>query len=92
MLLLDRTPAQVIDRNQARYEAVVKGNYLLEREEQRYGVALYPLGLAVIRYALVGGADDALDQDPIAGWPLIAQTQYYAAYARCPPAHAGATG
>jgi hypothetical protein len=92
MLLLNRTPAQVIDRNEARYEAVVKGNSALEREEQRYGVALYPLGLAVIRYALVSGADDALDQDPIPGWPRIAQTQYYAAYARCPTAHAAAAG
>ena len=92
MLLLNRTPAAVIDRNQARYESVVKHNDTLAREESRYGVALYPLGLAVIRYALVSGADDALDQDPIPGFAQIAQTQYYSAYARCPPSGATAAG
>src|SRR6202035_936753 len=60
MLLLNRQPAGVIDRNQARYEAVVKHNYTLLHEEQRSGVALYALGLAVIRYGTVSAADDAL--------------------------------
>jgi hypothetical protein len=91
MLLLNRAPSGVIDRNQARYEAVVKHNYTLTHEEQRSGVALYALGLAVIRYGTVSAADDPLDQDPIPGWTQIAVTQYYSAYAPpCPPARARA--
>jgi len=89
MLLLNRSPALVIDRNEARHRAIVDHDHSLERREQ-YGVALYALGLAEVRYAIVSNADNALDQVPINGFRQIAVTQYYAAYARCPPALASA--
>ena len=85
MLLLDRGQSGVIDRNEARYDAEVKHRGLLTRNEQ-YGVALYPLGLAVSRLGIVDATDNPLDQDPttLPGFTKIAQTQYYSAYARCP--------
>lgn len=84
MLLTDRGPDGVIDRNQARYEATTHGNYTLSREERR-GVAIYPLGLAVITYGIVSSTDDALDQVPgqLPDFHWLATTQYYAAYAHC---------
>jgi len=82
MFLLDRPASGVIDRNEARHEAAVHHDYTLVHAEQR-GVALYPLGLAVSRLALVSNADNPQDQDPIRGFKRIAVTQYYSAYKRC---------
>ena len=45
------------------------------------GVAIYPLGLAVVRYALDEPADNPLDQVALPGFAWSARTQYYAAYA-----------
>ena len=90
MLLTGRSASGVIDRNEARYDAKVKHNRTLERRERGYGVAIYALGLAEIRYGIVGATDSALDQDPFPGFAPIFRSQYYAAYARCPPARAAA--
>jgi hypothetical protein len=80
-LILNLGRAGVIDRGDARY-LLDKGQPALFDAEQ-HGVALYPLGLAVIRYALTSPNDSPLDQVPLAGFKLIAHTGYYAAYARC---------
>jgi hypothetical protein len=71
----------VIDRGDARY-LLDRGQASLYDAEQ-HGVALYPLGLAVIRYALTSPNDSPLDQVPLPGFRVIARTSYYAAYARC---------
>jgi hypothetical protein len=71
----------VIDRGDARY-LLDRGQATLYDAEQ-HGVALYPLGLAVIRYALTSPNDSPLDQVPLPGFRVIARTSYYAAYARC---------
>jgi hypothetical protein len=85
MWLTDRGPSGVIDRNEARHRLKVDGDPTLTNAEHRDGVALYPLGLAIVRYALVSNADDALDQVPtvLGGFHKLATTQYYAAYGRC---------
>lgn len=75
--LLDRDPSGVIARSQADDNPTLAARI-------RYGVALYPLGLAVTRYALVSDADNPLDQVPLLGFTRVAHTEYYAAYARCP--------
>ena len=84
-LILNRGIGGVIDRGDARYE-LDKANPALYDAEQ-HGVALYPLALAVNRYGLTSPNDSPLDQDPTTltqlGFHFIAQTQYYAAYARC---------
>jgi hypothetical protein len=84
MLVTDRGPARVIDRNQARYEASL-GKPALSREERRGGVAIYALGLAVSSYGIVSSTDNALDQVPgqLPGFHWLYTTQYYAAYAHC---------
>jgi hypothetical protein len=75
--LLDRGAGGVIARSEAdnrpRLEAKI-----------HYGVAIYALGLAQTRYALVEPSDNPLDEVPLNGFKLIASTDYYAAYARCP--------
>jgi len=48
-----------------------------------HGVALYALGLAQVRYALVEPTDNPLDEVPLHGFKRIASTDYYAAYTRC---------
>jgi hypothetical protein len=88
MLLTGRDASGVIDRNEARYEAEVKHNRTLERRERGPGVAIFALGLAVARYGIVGATDNALDQVPFPGFAPIFRSQYYAAYALCPPARA----
>jgi hypothetical protein len=80
-IILNRGRNGVIDRGDARY-VLDKGQPALSNAEQ-HGVALYPLGLAVVRYALTSPADSPLDQVPLPGFSLIARTRYYAAYARC---------
>jgi hypothetical protein len=84
-LILNRGTSGVIDRGDARYE-LDKGNPTLYDAEQ-HGVALYPLALAVARYGLTSPNDSPLDQDPTTltqlGFHFVANTQYYAAYARC---------
>ena len=52
-------------------------------DAEQHGVALYPLALAVIRYALTSPNDSPLDQVPLPGFHVIASSTYYAAYARC---------
>ncbi len=82
-IILNRGRGGVIDRGDARYE-LDKGHPGLYDAEQRGGVALYPLGLAVIRYALTSPADSPLDQVwPLPRFRLITNTEYYAAYGRC---------
>jgi hypothetical protein len=80
-IILNRGREGVIDRGDARYERHL-GQPALFNAEQR-GVALYPLGLAVVRYALTSPNDSPLDQVGLPGFHVIAHTQYYAAYARC---------
>ena len=85
MFLLDRPASGVIDRNEARHEADRPPRLRRCTHAEQHGVALYPLGLAVSRLALVSTADNPLDQDPTAlpGFRWIVTTQYYAAYERC---------
>ncbi|HEX4033343.1 MAG TPA: hypothetical protein VHX66_02780 [Solirubrobacteraceae bacterium] len=84
--ILNRGANGVVDRGDARYELDQLGNSTLS-DAERHGVALYPLALAVARYALTSPQDSPLDQDPTTLTPLgfhwVANTQYYAAYARC---------
>jgi len=80
-LILNRGRDGVIDRGDARY-LLHKGQPRLYEAEQ-HGVALYPLGLAVVRYALTSPNDSPLDQVFLPGFRVIAHTQYYAAYGRC---------
>jgi hypothetical protein len=80
-IILNRGRNGVIDRGDARY-LLDKGQPALSDAEQ-HGVALYPLGLAVVRYALTSPADSPLDQVPLPSFSLIGRTRYYAAYARC---------
>jgi hypothetical protein len=75
--LLDRGASGVIARSRA------DGHPRLEARISD-GVALYALGLAQVRYALVEPTDNPLDEVPLHGFTLIASTDYYAAYARCP--------
>jgi hypothetical protein len=75
--LLDRGSSGVIARSQADTRP------RLEAEIQR-GVAIYALGLAQTRYALVEPTDNPLDEVPLRGFTFVATTPYYAAYARCP--------
>ncbi|MGA2470196.1 MAG: hypothetical protein ABSG64_05850 [Solirubrobacteraceae bacterium] len=75
--LLDRGPGGVVARSEADHDPQLAARI-------RYGVALYPLGLAVSRYALVSTADNPLDQVPLRGFKRVAYTEYYAAYASCP--------
>jgi hypothetical protein len=74
--LLDRGPSGVIARSEADEHPQLAARI-------RYGVALYPLGLAVTRYALVSTADNPLDQVPLRGFKRVTYTEYYAAYANC---------
>jgi hypothetical protein len=80
-IILNRGRDGVVDRGDARYQAD-KGNPALTNAEQ-HGVALYPLALAVSRYALTSPADNPLDQVFIRGFRRVKSTQYYAAYVRC---------
>ena len=80
-LILDLGRNGVIDRGDARY-LLDTGHPALYDAEQ-HGVAIYPLGLAVVRYALTSPNDSPLDQVPLSGFQLIAHTRYYAAYSRC---------
>ena len=75
--LLDRGAGGVIARSQADTDP------RLEARIQR-GVAIYALGLAQVRYALVEPTDNPLDEVPMKGFHFIHATAYYAAYARCP--------
>ena len=80
--LLDAGPNAIVARSQARALADA-GNPTL-RERATHGVAVYPLGEAVFRQALVEQSDNPLDQVPMRGFNLILTSQYYAVYARCP--------
>jgi hypothetical protein len=81
-LILDRGRDGVIDRSYALLLRSRHDDSLYEAAQ--HGVAIYPLGLAVSRYGLADPNDSPLVQvasqfDP--GFHLIAQTDYYAAYA-----------
>jgi hypothetical protein len=80
--LLDVGPQAIIARSQARALARVGDPALRERTTR--GVAIYPLGEAVFRQAIVEASDNPLDQVPMRGFQLILTSQYYAVYARCP--------
>jgi hypothetical protein len=71
----------VIDRGYARLLRDRRHPALFDA--MQHGVALYPLGLAVSRYALTSPNDSPLDQVPLTGFSWITSTQYYSAYARC---------
>jgi len=81
-IILDLGRGGVIDRGNARYLLDEKGQPALY-DAMAHGVALYPLGLAVVRYALTSPADNPLDQVPLRGFRWLATTQYYSAYGRC---------
>jgi len=74
--LLDRGAGGVIARSRADHDPRLEARI-------SHGVALYALGLAQVRYALVEPTDNPLDEVPLAGFKRIASTDYYAAYARC---------
>jgi hypothetical protein len=75
--LLDRGAGGVIARSEADTRPRLAA-------EIRRGVAIYALGLAQTRYALVEPSDNPLDEVPLAGFHFVHATAYYAAYARCP--------
>jgi hypothetical protein len=75
--LLDRGASGVIARSRADHDPRLEARI-------SHGVALYALGLAQVRYALVEPTDNPLDEVPQRGFTRIAYTSYYAAYARCP--------
>jgi hypothetical protein len=81
-LILNLGRDGVIDRGDARYLLHEKHQPALYNAEQ-HGVALYPLGLAVSRFALASPADDPLDQVILPAFTKITSTQYYAAYGSC---------
>jgi hypothetical protein len=74
--LLDRGAGGVIARSRADHDPRLEARI-------SHGVALYALGLAQVRYALVEPTDNPLDEVPLHGFKRIASTDYYAAYARC---------
>jgi hypothetical protein len=80
-IILNRGRGGVIDRGDARY-LLDKGQPALYNAEQ-HGVALYPLALAVNRYALTSPNDSPLDQVRLPNFHVIARSRYYAAYGRC---------
>ena len=79
--ILDTGPNSVIARSDARTRTQ-SGDPRLEQRLRR-GVAIYPIGVAVFREAIVDPGDDPIDQVPPAGFTRAATTQYYAAYVRC---------
>ena len=85
VILLNARPSGVIDRSEARHYHVATGaqhgNVLWNAEQ--YGVAIYPLGLAVVALRAGQPADNPLDQVLAARLPARRTTQYYAAYVRC---------
>jgi hypothetical protein len=74
--LLDRGASAVIARSQADSAPSLEAKI-------QHGVAIYALGLAQVRYALVEPSDNPLDEVPLRGFTRIASTPYYAAYANC---------
>jgi len=79
--VLGRGPSEVLARNQA----VVLARRGRPRLKHRlsHGVALYPTGSAIFQQAIVETSDDPIIQIPPNGFDRIANSQYYAAYARC---------
>lgn len=79
--ILDRGAGGVIARSEARVTATGVTGKL--RAAVARSVALYPLGLALTRFALVTSADDPFDQIPLTlpGFVPIATSAYYSAYA-----------
>lgn len=79
--ILDAGPRQVVARSQVRGQ-VAHNNHSLERLIRR-GVAIYPIGDAVFRHAIVDVSDDPRDQVPLPGFSYLFSSQYYAVYVRC---------
>jgi len=79
--ILDAAPRQVVARSQVRGQ-VTHGNHSLERLIRR-GVAIYPIGDAVFRQAIVDLNDDPRDQVPLRGFSYLFSSQYYAVYVHC---------
>ncbi len=84
--ILGATPRVVVARSEAR-SLVQKGDHSLEHRISR-GVAIYPLGDAVFRQAIVDVNDDPRDQVPLPGFSRVLTSQYYAVYVRCPSSSA----
>jgi hypothetical protein len=79
--ILDEGPHAMVARSEARADAQ-KGALAL-RERISRGVAIYPLGSAVFRQAIVDANDDPRDEVPLPGFARVLTSQYYAVYARC---------
>lgn len=80
--ILGTGPRSVVARSQARAD-VQKGSHALARRISK-GVAIYPMGDAVFRQAIVDVNDDPLDQVPVLGFTRVLTSQYYAVYVHCP--------
>ncbi len=81
--ILDTTGQRdIVARSQARADAQ-KGAYALQRRIARASVAVYPLGAAVFKEAIVDTGDDPLDQVPLPGFRRVYTSRYYAVYGDC---------
>ncbi len=79
--ILDEGPRAIVARSEARADAQKGAPQLRERISR--GVAIYPIGNAVFRQAIVDANDDPRDQVPARGFARVLTSQYYAVYARC---------
>jgi hypothetical protein len=79
--ILQRGTGGVVDRSQAIVEAAAGKPALMNSIQ--HGVALYPVGLAVAREALVDATDNPLEEEPMKNFVRVATTQYYGAYVNC---------
>jgi hypothetical protein len=72
----------IVARSQARNDAA-RGSPQLAHRLARGSVAVYPLGSAVFKEAIVDVGDDPLDQVPAADFKRVYTSRYYAVYANC---------
>jgi len=72
----------IVARSQARNDAA-RGSPQLALRLARGSVAVYPLGSAVFKEAIVDVGDDPLDQVPAADFKRVYTSRYYAVYANC---------
>jgi hypothetical protein len=79
--ILDEGPQAIVARSEARADA--QKGVLALRERISRGVAIYPIGNAVFRQAIVDANDDPRDQVPARGFARVLTSQYYAVYASC---------
>jgi hypothetical protein len=72
----------IVARSQARADVAKRAHGLADRIRAG-SVAVYPLGSAVFREAIVDVGDDPRDQVPLLGFHPIYTSRYYAVYANC---------